>query len=119
MHVFGTFNQDLGEIKASRSARKVMRSVRCNCRKSQCKKNYCDCKAEGRFCGENCCCKDCKNVPGMKEESGKKRKREIWRDDDWSEERGRELKGCNCKRSKCEKKYCDCFSIGVKCGEGC
>lgn len=26
---------------------------------------------------------------------------------------------CNCKRSGCIKKYCDCFRLGLKCGEEC
>ena len=33
-------------------------------------------------------------------------------------------KGCNCKKTKCFKKYCECYSSGVKCTylcncEGC
>merc|ERR1712146_91131 len=26
---------------------------------------------------------------------------------------------CFCKKSKCVKKYCECFSAGVKCNDGC
>jgi len=26
---------------------------------------------------------------------------------------------CTCKKSRCQKKYCECFSVGVKCNEGC
>jgi hypothetical protein len=28
-------------------------------------------------------------------------------------------KGCNCRRSNCLKKYCECYSAGIKCGEHC
>ena len=120
VHVLESFNKELWEIKNEKSVRKMRKNVRCNCRKSQCQKMYCDCLAERRFCGENCCCKGCKNVPGMREESVKKKRRKaFWGEDDWSEGTGRDFKGCNCKRSRCEKKYCDCFSMGTKCGEGC
>jgi len=29
------------------------------------------------------------------------------------------VRGCRCKRSKCLKKYCECFGVGLKCGENC
>ena len=28
-------------------------------------------------------------------------------------------KGCNCRRTGCLKKYCVCFSEGLKCNEDC
>jgi hypothetical protein len=28
-------------------------------------------------------------------------------------------KGCKCKKTKCMKKYCECFSSGVRCGLFC
>lgn len=34
----------------------------CNCRKSNCLKNYCECHQFGVSCGKFCKCKDCKNV---------------------------------------------------------
>lgn len=34
----------------------------CNCRKSNCLKNYCECHQFGVSCGEYCKCKDCKNM---------------------------------------------------------
>jgi hypothetical protein len=29
------------------------------------------------------------------------------------------VRGCRCKQSKCLKKYCECFGLGLKCGENC
>ena len=29
------------------------------------------------------------------------------------------VRGCRCKRSKCLKKYCECFGVGLKCGDNC
>lgn len=40
----------------------------CNCRKSNCLKNYCECHQFGMLCGEFCKCKECKNL----KEEGKK-----------------------------------------------
>lgn len=34
----------------------------CNCKKSNCLKNYCECHQYGARCGENCKCFDCKNT---------------------------------------------------------
>lgn len=33
----------------------------CKCKKSQCKKKYCECYNEGAFCSPDCCCVDCLN----------------------------------------------------------
>lgn len=34
----------------------------CNCRKSECLKNYCECHQAGAVCNDQCNCKDCKNT---------------------------------------------------------
>ena len=34
----------------------------CTCRKSGCKKKYCKCHVNGRFCNELCKCKECRNL---------------------------------------------------------
>lgn len=34
----------------------------CNCRNSFCRKKYCECFQEGRFCSDKCKCSQCKNL---------------------------------------------------------
>lgn len=34
----------------------------CNCKRSQCNKNYCACKNSGEVCNDKCACEDCQNV---------------------------------------------------------
>lgn len=42
------------------------RSLGCNCKKSHCKKKYCECFDLGRPCGDNCKCEGCRNYLGVK-----------------------------------------------------
>jgi len=35
----------------------------CRCKRSQCMKNYCECRQMGRVCCALCSCKDCANLP--------------------------------------------------------
>lgn len=41
----------------------------CKCRKSNCKKNYCECLGKGKFCQIYCECLDCKNIEAISEKS--------------------------------------------------
>lgn len=44
----------------------------CNCRRSGCQKNYCECHQFGIACGEFCKCKDCKNCKEVPKRLSKK-----------------------------------------------
>lgn len=73
----------------------------CNCTKTQCDKNYCDCFANGESCDQKVCkCVDCLNQKNSSVKSGNKF-------------------SCNCKKTSCVKGYCECFSSGKKCGFFC
>jgi hypothetical protein len=53
------------------------KSLGCNCKKSHCKKKYCECFDEGKACGNLCKCEGCKNYLGVrirgKKEKGNKK----------------------------------------------
>ena len=34
----------------------------CNCKKSHCKKKYCECYGNGNLCSNTCKCEDCENI---------------------------------------------------------
>jgi len=36
----------------------------CNCKHSKCLKLYCECLKQGRVCGAECACLECKNFEG-------------------------------------------------------
>ena len=40
------------------------KSKTCNCRKSRCLKQYCECYREKEWCSNRCNCQDCLNLPG-------------------------------------------------------
>lgn len=44
--------------------------VKCSCPKSKCLKLYCECMSKGRYCNDDCVCKDCHNTTEYDGEGG-------------------------------------------------
>jgi len=101
----------------------IYNGLTCRCVKSQCLKLYCDCFQSGQVCGQFCMCLKCLNT---EEESGIKGKRTaarqncLSRNPDAFKKKVKEAgSGCSCRNSRCLKKYCDCYSNGLKCSLNC
>jgi len=123
------------DIRTPQTPSAVVR--RCNCKKSECLKLYCDCFAAGSVCGPECKCQGCKNTEDNRDEIEAAVKSTLDRNpyafhpkiqsrDEPSKVLGGSMvtveshhRGCNCRRSGCQKKYCECFRAGVKCTIKC
>ena len=75
----------------------------CTCKKTFCLKMYCECFSQGKQCGDDCACLNCKNAPGFEDliSNAKQGIKEGGaRSCRLSEKR------CNCRKSHCLKRYC-------------
>lgn len=90
-------------IMSNNNSSNTMNKIQCTCTKTNCKKKYCACYANGKYC-DNCQCKNCDNK-GMNTNSLKNKLTNSII--------------CNCTKSNCTKKYCECFKNGIECSSLC
>jgi hypothetical protein len=106
----------------------------CRCGRTKCLKQYCACFRQDIRCTKDCACSDCRNDGHHEEErmiavrAIRLNSKEAFKGTDLTYDgqtvttpRGsvKQVRGCRCRRSKCLKKYCECFGVGLKCGENC
>lgn len=106
----------------------------CRCGRSKCLKQYCGCFRNDIRCTSDCVCTECHN-DGEHEGDRKWAVRTIRlntkdafkgtdlmiHDQTVTTSKGSIIivRGCRCTQSSCTKKYCDCFAVGLKCGDNC
>ena len=132
-----------GEKRSRKARSRVVTSklpkIFCYCKKSNCKKEYCNCFKNKVACNSKCGCSDCTNddafYASMKQPAAPvfptgsrvvqtgNAYRTVLAEEGPSDSRGGDplasSRGCNCRKSFCQKKYCDCFSQGRKCSPSC
>ena len=93
----------------------------CNCKNSGCLKRYCECFSRMKYCDENCQCKNCFNVVQHEQERSTAIRNYIIKSPISFKKINIDLKNitCNCKKSNCLKNYCECYQLGLKCGNNC
>ena len=74
----------------------------CTCKKSKCKKHYCECFHAGVPCGSRCQCIGCCNTTFRTDATGVKAR-----------------DSCTCTKTRCLKKYCECYAASRPCGAAC
>eukprot|EP00299_Pterocystis_sp_00344_P008809 c3486_g1_i1.p1 GENE.c3486_g1_i1~~c3486_g1_i1.p1 ORF type:complete len:457 (+),score=58.44 c3486_g1_i1:48-1418(+) len=93
---------------------------KCNCKRSQCLKLYCECFANQRLCA-GCNCSDCRNTEEHLSKVIQVRKSRMTSNPTVFNSKAKaktQHKGCHCKKG-CNKKYCECFSAGLSCSNTC
>ncbi|KAH9259316.1 hypothetical protein BASA81_002359 [Batrachochytrium salamandrivorans] len=102
----------------------------CKCKRTRCLKLYCECFAGSQMCNGDCVCTDCGNTNKASDRVAREGAiaNVLSRNPDAfvskillssPESAQQHAKGCNCKRSGCLKRYCECFTMTVRCSENC
>jgi len=95
----------------------------CKCIKSQCLMLYCECFQKNKLCNMFCSCLNCLNTEEENVIGGRRYKAYqqcIKKNKDAFKPKVKVFgAGCACKNSRCLKRYCDCYSSGIKCGIKC
>ncbi|MTI12934.1 hypothetical protein E1189_07880, partial [Sansalvadorimonas verongulae] len=103
--------------KNTRNHRKYLLTEGCNCKKTECAKNYCRCYSNRQHCTEQCKCTDCKNT--FDSSSGQSSAAPYWERIEVLPNGSRIQKnGCYCKKG-CDKRYCQCRLMGLICSNRC
>ena len=84
---------------------------KCNCTKTGCNKNYCECFNQGRYC-HGCNCQNCQNKIPENILCNKRPKEK-------EEKIKNILITCTCTKSGCNKNYCECYKNKMKCNSQC
>lgn len=91
---------------------KKKNQLACRCKRSKCRKKYCECFENGRHCSNQCQCQDCGNKGTSVRRDDLQKPQEVIKE-------SKEKTFCKCKKNKCSQNYCDCKSNGRLCSVSC
>jgi len=94
----------------------ILENIKCNCKRTKCLKNYCECFSKGIYCN-NCKCTNCLNNEKNIEKI-QKAKQILYIKSQTKNNINNNI-FCKCTKNNCQRKYCKCYKNKFPCNKNC